>query len=303
MHRHKVNLNGILRSPKGRRIFQGLKLLKSPVQWQVLDWSTAGKLQTGGVQQDPPNSPRGTQNCEEFVGVFCLFELWQFISHQLLVNMSFIVQLTMIGWQYTIEYRLHFWNVLVRFCSCKFKWSCSAVRWGQTSQSPQASRIRWEKLVSCSLGFQNCCSHRMSNRQTSIASERFVFSSVHRSKSALRQTKSTQGLPTSPSASTLMMFGHLSFPQPECTVLQTYGIEVKSRQKGRSYSFMLFQSSRRCFKIAMYAKGMKSPRNRWERSHKVSKVSKVQSTRLISFFPPLPWRMAPFDFHAYCSVL
>lgn len=176
MHRHKVNLNGILRNPKGRRIFQGLKLLKSPVQWQVLDWSTAGKLQTGGVQQDPPNSPRGTQNCEEFVGVFCLLELWQFISHQLLVNMSFIVQLTMIGWQYTIEYRLHFWNVLVRFCSCKFKWSCSAVRWGQTSQSPQASRIRWEKLVSCSLGFQNCCSHRMSNINC-IRAVRLFFSS------------------------------------------------------------------------------------------------------------------------------
>ena len=274
---------------------------------QFSDRSSTG-LQLENCRQEAFNKIHQTvrvalRNCEEFVGVFCLFELWQFISHQLLVNMSFIVQLTMIGWQYTIEYRLHFWNVLVRFCSCKFKWSCSAVRWGQTSQSPQASRIRWEKLVSCSLGFQNCCSHRMSNRQTSIASERFVFSSVHRSKSALRQTKSTQGLPTSPSASTLMMFGHLSFPQPECTVLQTYGIEVKSRQKGRSYSFMLFQSSRRCFKIAMYAKGMKSPRNRWERSHKVSKVSKVQSTRLISFFPPLPWRMAPFDFHAYCSVL
>ena len=78
--------------------------------------------------------------------------------------------------QYTIEYKLQVWNILVRFCSCKFKWSCSAVRWGQTSQSPQASRIRWEKLVSCSLGFQNCCSQRMSNINC-VRAVRLFFSS------------------------------------------------------------------------------------------------------------------------------
>jgi len=32
-------------------------MAKNLIREQVLDWSTAGKLQTGGVQQDPPNSP------------------------------------------------------------------------------------------------------------------------------------------------------------------------------------------------------------------------------------------------------